>query len=1541
MGTGASQQNAPSKGVPKRTNASAASAASTDIASASLDAKLEEASARLKGRAKEASLEAAGAGTIDTKVQTRAAVSQGATQPHTSPWRSNNAARFADREYERRHHKRERAPELEAPAPVLLASPRKEQLDVVNELHAILLGVSRERQANREKQSAQTTPQVAVASIPQLSPPSSSSSSLVSFQKRLVAVANAANQQSLSSRDAARCACTASLLAALLTRDDKSANKLLHDGKFPPRGDDSPSTLPSEVVLLLVDVDYAYYHAHVASLVNSVSMLDAVRKAMEQLDVEGIRRALRRTALRQSHANSHGAEAHGAEARILLANARQLCASLEHQKRVLAAGPRLDALRAAVHVALQEGLRPREAQRRVWDTLFDDTFRSAIDRIDLPVVAVCSSVAAQVAERDGADADADSGLKIAAAAMLDASDLIAARADGRFVVGDFGGPLGSSDWLDNPTFAISLVHDRTKDGAPPCGPFQVTITACDHPCTPQGDQNLGNVNESVGPFALHVLTNKLQFDEPTRQQSSESSTTPLRVRPGYVIVASTEYQEDAPWQTSVLLHPNASPVYVVASRRAVVAPASFHLVATMYRSDLPSEIAVRIRLDKVQPLFPKRTLTDVLSSCEKVVKKREKWYPKVTDLLAQKLMAANMEGFENVYVLEARSWLEYQMVLMELLLAAAPDAADSEEDDMEDDVTAALMAAVSRFCQFLGVPQVLHPRELMSQPASRAALDDDVISTSAGGQWSTVPKAHRPSGRRLMQAGILCMLQLHAKTLARRLSDARVSLEKSKNDGIGSLAPGVSALGSAIDDIEEFVIQAGRGEPLGVRLDDVQDAELVPQKENFANFVRELIEDGKSAAALHCLSSVDSMLREGIAPTPSARAEVQDAEMLSARIDAIEQSVDMEIRDPKPVLGTPYTRHDIKGWSERVWAAVKRDGQQQLRGHRKSTKTALVDGILTHSTLYGADAAAFFVANPQTVIVAQGHVPQEVTLVLGLADVTYLGRCGIHIFETDRGGGTAPASLTNARLVHYTDCSSIPASLTFLCEPGRRFVVIPSMQALDDASAEPIAFTISATFFDEDSSGAIEFADDPNAATVSSVSQMIEEKRSLDDIHIALQSITDRIRRTAVRDLANNSRLYSHLMASALRYFVLLEKMRLGVALNNRDWRAYCNIAQRARSTIASAAALLDAADRAALVDYADTMQLIPEAMHTAANIALGINVEYQNVDPSEGKALLLSILHAYLAASGELNSKYCKDSRLPTNVEKAWRGTQMPFQIDANQAVPSTTLELVATPGKGFEDKFAYVVVYTDDNASPTLLDGVSFDLNTTSAMTGGTDGTDDSGGVVVSPANRRSLTVLCDGFRSTSDADAFASSLPSGAFAIARVPLAEDTCVISVRPSNLCAGILRVVVCTPNGITWRPVVTRKPKASSLFDIEMPFGGPTSLGNRPSALYHDMSPIFVLAAGARHATLRLTPTSPDVEVSLRVYEIADDAEESVLRSDGVALAFSSDIGGVAMRRIALNESKRHLLVPWVISSAESTSVRLEAWSSTEVRRVR
>ena len=82
-------------------------------------------------------------------------------------------------------------------------------------------------------------------------------------------------------------------------------------------------------------------------------------------------------------------------------------------------------------------------------------------------------------------------------------------------------------------------------------------------------------------------------------------------------------------------------------------------------------------------------------------------------------------------------------------------------------------------------------------------------------------------------------------------------------------------------------------------------------------------------------------------------------------------------------------------------------------------------------------------------------------------------------------------------------------------------------------------------------------------------------------------------------------------------------------------------------------------------------------------------------------------------------------------------------------------------------------------------------------------------------------------------------------------------------------------------------------------------------------------------------------PMSPDVEVSLRVYEIADDAEESVLRSDGVALAFSSDIGGVAMRRIALNESKRHLLVPWVISSAESTSVRLEAWSSTEVRRVR
>ena len=280
MGTGASQQNATSKGVPKRTNA-ASSAASTDIASASLDAKLAEASARLKGRAKEASLEAAGAGTIDTKVQTRAAVSQGATQPHTSPWRSNNAARFADREYERRHHKRERAPELEAPAPVLLASPRKEQLDVVNELHAILIGVSRERQANREKQSAQTTPpQVAVASIPQLSSPSSSSSSLVSFQKRLVAVANAANQHNLSSRDAARCACTASLLAALLTRDDKSANKLLHDGKFPPRGDDSPSTLPSEVVLLLVDVDYAYYHAHVASLVNSVSMLDAVRKAL-------------------------------------------------------------------------------------------------------------------------------------------------------------------------------------------------------------------------------------------------------------------------------------------------------------------------------------------------------------------------------------------------------------------------------------------------------------------------------------------------------------------------------------------------------------------------------------------------------------------------------------------------------------------------------------------------------------------------------------------------------------------------------------------------------------------------------------------------------------------------------------------------------------------------------------------------------------------------------------------------------------------------------------------------------------------------------------------------------------------------------------------------------------------------------------------------------------------------------------------------------------------------------------------------------------
>ena len=277
---------------------------------------------------------------------------------------------------------------------------------------------------------------------------------------------------------------------------------------------------------------------------------------------------------------------------------------------------------------------------------------------------------------------------------------------------------------------------------------------------------------------------------------------PSRVRPGYLIVAGTEYADDAPRQNSVLLHPASAPVFVVVSRQAVAAPARFALVATLYRSDVPEETGgVRIRLEPVEPVFPKRTLAEVLAAHDKTKMPRNAWYRRVTDKLAHKLMAANVEGIENVSVLEARSWFEYQMVLQELILAT------TEEVDVGN-----VEAAVTRFCQFLGVPRALHPKVLLANPKCRAALEDDELRTPGGGQWSSVPRAHRPSGRQLMHAGILCMLFLQAKALAKRVADARSKIERAKGEG-GSIAADVHALGAAVEELEDFVISAKHEAP--------------------------------------------------------------------------------------------------------------------------------------------------------------------------------------------------------------------------------------------------------------------------------------------------------------------------------------------------------------------------------------------------------------------------------------------------------------------------------------------------------------------------------------------------------------------------------------------------------------------------------------------------------------------------------------------------------------------------------------------------------
>ena len=586
--------------------------------------------------------------------------------------------------------------------------------------------------------------------------------------------------------------------------------------------------------------------------------------------------------------------------------------------------------------------------------------------------------------------------------------------------------------------------------------------------------------------------------------------------------------------------------------------------------------------------------------------------------------------------------------------------------------------------------------------------------------------------------------------------------------------------------------------------------------------------------------------------------------------------------------------------------------------------------------IFPTPTAHFFLSNPQYILLAKSESPVSVTLVLGLSNIAFLGRCGVHVFETD-AAATAPASLANARLVECADCSALPVALTVGIEPGKAYHVIPSVQALD-ACPEPLSFTMSATYIDDESNGTLEFAEVSDAYTLASANELMASRKDPNAIEFALMSLMGRLRCMPPRDLAANAWLQTQVMSLALRAFLTRQKLHLGFTLANREWRTYCRVVRDARSMLASMAKLVGAEQLKVILNFADNLDFL-EAIHAASNIGLGINMEYQSVDPSEAKAVLLSALHTHITTADLLDATYVKENRLPTHIEKRVTGAHFHFTLTGD------ALELMV---EGTVDRPMYIVAYADDVKEPTLLSGVSFDVRLAMPSKRPSTGLDDSGSVVCASAANSAVRMLCDGFHETCDEDLIGSAMPIGAYAIAGVSFegpAEGVPMLTVRTQDLCAGTMHVLVCTPPGVTKVTPVTMR-KADLDVEVIVPNGGPPAFQRMPSALYLEAAPLFVVPAGPGSVTIRVSVDDPRARASVHVYKIAPGTAANVLPASATAIASSEEVGTAVLRNVRLNAAMNHVIVPWSATPGKAT-VRLETWTShkngvvVDVHRVR